>query len=122
MRLALLPAAMAAAQNPHAPVTMPMPLVRTVFFVDRGSWGPSQCIQAASGNNEEVQRLIAVLKTSLSCLWRRPVALVVFIDGQFCYIKSGVGMDQYEPTERHMSFCTWTLIPVNPEILVRAVQ
>ena len=53
------------------------------------------------------------------CPSRRPIALVVFIDDKFCYIKSGVGMDQYEPTERHMSFCTWTLVPVVPEILVR---
>ena len=42
----------------------------------------------------------------------------MFIDSKFCYIKSGVGMDQYEPTERHMSFCTWTLVPVMPEMLV----
>ena len=43
----------------------------------------------------------------------------MFIDSKFCYIKSGVGMGQYEPTERHMSFCTWTLVPVIPEMLVR---
>ena len=60
-----------------------------------------------------------VIASSEQRLPRRPVALVVFIDSNFCYIKSGVGMDQYAPTERHMSFCTWTLVPVNPEMLVR---
>lgn len=45
----------------------------------------------------------------------------MFIDKEYCYIKSTVGMDQYAPTDRHMSFCTWTLVPVNPEILVRPI-
>lgn len=52
---------------------------------------------------------------------RRPVAMVVFIGKEFAYTKNlsteggGVG----PPMKRHMSFCTWTLVSVKPEMLVR---
>lgn len=76
--------------------------------------------EAAPGGLDGVDDVAAqgCVRTSQSSSCR-PVALVVFIDSTFCYVKSGVGMDQYEPTERHMSFCTWTLVPVVPEMLVR---
>ncbi|KAK9810348.1 hypothetical protein WJX72_009180 [[Myrmecia] bisecta] len=47
-----------------------------------------------------------------------PVALVVFIDNRHSYIKSGQGMAQIVPTDRRLSFCTWTLVPLKPEMLV----
>ena len=51
----------------------------------------------------------------------RPVAMVVFIGNEYAYTKnmSTEGGGDGPPMKRHMSFCTWTLVSVKPEMLVR---
>lgn len=48
----------------------------------------------------------------------RPLAMVVFIEKEFVYAKSITGMD-ISKVQRHMTFCAWTLVSVEPEMLVR---
>lgn len=43
--------------------------------------------------------------------------MVVFIDGAYCSTKSVTGMEA-AAVNRHMSFCTWTLVSLKPEMLV----
>ena len=43
--------------------------------------------------------------------------MVVFIDKEYSYCKNTLG-DEAVKAERHLSFCTWTLVSVNPEMLV----
>jgi PAS domain-containing protein len=56
--------------------------------------------------------------TRLVCtIFRAPIALVSLVEKERQWFKSVVGLKVTE-TARSMSFCAWTLIPVNPEVLV----
>lgn len=47
--------------------------------------------------------------------------MVVFIEKEFCYTKSST-VDTDDSTaivKRPISMCSWTLVSVNPELLVR---
>lgn len=48
----------------------------------------------------------------------RPIAVVNFIGKDYCHFQSAVGVSA-PGMERKLSICSWTLIPVNPEVLVR---
>ena len=48
----------------------------------------------------------------------RPIAAVNFIGSDCCYIESSVGLSAAR-IDRNLAMCSWTLIPMNPEVLVR---
>jgi PAS domain-containing protein len=56
--------------------------------------------------------------TRLVCtIFKVPIALVSLVEKERQWFKSVVGL-QVTETSRATSFCAWTLIPVNPEVLV----
>lgn len=54
----------------------------------------------------------------VSTIFGMPVGTVVFIDDEFANLKGASGVELAEPTPREHSICTWTLVPLNPEVLV----
>lgn len=56
--------------------------------------------------------------TQLVCsLFKVPIAIVSLVDKERQWFKSCVGL-QCSQTDRQSSFCAWTLVPKNPEVLV----
>lgn len=56
--------------------------------------------------------------TQLLCsIFHAPIALVSLVDKERQWFKSVQGLEARE-TDRRSSFCAWTLLPVNPEVLV----
>ncbi|KAL0041901.1 hypothetical protein WJX79_008318 [Trebouxia sp. C0005] len=56
--------------------------------------------------------------TQLVCsLFKVPIAIVSLVDKKRQWFKSCVGL-QCSQTDRQSSFCAWTLVPKNPEVLV----
>ena len=56
--------------------------------------------------------------TKLLCsIFNAPIALVSLVDKERQWFKSVQGLEARE-TDRRSSFCAWTLLPVNPEVLV----
>ena len=56
--------------------------------------------------------------TELVCnIFHVPIAIVSLIDKERQWFKSCVGL-QCNQTDRKSSFCAWTLVPKNPEVLV----
>ena len=56
--------------------------------------------------------------TKLLCsIFHAPIALVSLVDKERQWFKSVQGLEARE-TDRKSSFCAWTLLPVNPEVLV----
>ena len=56
--------------------------------------------------------------TQLVCsIFKAPIAIVSLVDKDRQWFKSCVGLNCNQ-TDRKVSFCAWTLIPKNPEILV----
>mmetsp|Transcript_3321 Transcript_3321/g.9610 ORF Transcript_3321/g.9610 Transcript_3321/m.9610 type:complete len:877 (-) Transcript_3321:642-3272(-) len=53
----------------------------------------------------------------VTTIFRAPIALVSLVEQERQWFKSVVGL-QVKETPRSTSFCAWTLIPVNPEVLV----
>lgn len=47
-----------------------------------------------------------------------PIGTVAFIDDKFAEVQGAAGVSVVEPTPREYSICTWTLIPLKPEVLV----
>ena len=52
-----------------------------------------------------------------------PGAAIILIDTSRCYVKSAVGphiqaQSRASSVDRRLSMATWTLVPLNPEILV----
>ena len=46
-----------------------------------------------------------------------PIAIVSLVEKERQWFKSVVGLSVQE-TDRTSSFCAWTLLPVNPEVLI----
>ena len=56
--------------------------------------------------------------TNLVCsIFRLPIAIVSLVDRERQWFKSVVGL-ACSSTERSASFCAWTLLPAQPEVLV----
>lgn len=56
--------------------------------------------------------------TALVCsLFNVPIAIVSLVDKERQWFKSCVGLNCSQ-TDRKSSFCAWTLVPKNPEVLV----
>ena len=57
--------------------------------------------------------------TNLVCsIFRLPIAIVSLVDRERQWFKSVVGLGACTSTERSSSFCAWTLLPAQPEVLV----
>ena len=57
--------------------------------------------------------------TNLVCsIFRLPIAIVSLVDRERQWFKSVVGLGACTSTERYSSFCAWTLLPAQPEVLV----
>lgn len=54
----------------------------------------------------------------VTTLFDMPIGTVVFIDQKHAVVQGAAGMKVAEPTIREYSICTWTLIPIKPEVLV----
>mmetsp|Transcript_8962 Transcript_8962/g.26850 ORF Transcript_8962/g.26850 Transcript_8962/m.26850 type:complete len:941 (-) Transcript_8962:2021-4843(-) len=76
-----------------------------------------QCFGCEPGAPNNEHRFDSIT-TLLSSIFTMPVALVVFLDSALAYIKAETGMSQAEPTSRGLSFCTWTLVTLKPEVQV----
>ena len=50
-------------------------------------------------------------------IFKAPIAIVSLVEKERQWFKSIVGLSVSE-TSRASSFCAWTLLPVNPEVLV----
>lgn len=74
----------------------------------------SLCSMALSPDNDkrfdDITRLVATI-------FAAPIALVSLVEQERQWFKSVVGL-QVTQTPRSTSFCAWTLLPVNPEVLV----
>lgn len=56
--------------------------------------------------------------TQLVCsIFKVPIAIVSLVDKERQWFKSCVGL-KCSQTDRKSSFCAWTLVPKNPEVLV----
>lgn len=56
--------------------------------------------------------------TELVCnIFKVPIAIVSLVDKERQWFKSCVGLNCNQ-TDRKSSFCAWTLVPKNPEVLV----
>ncbi len=50
-------------------------------------------------------------------IFKAPIAIVSLVEKERQWFKSIVGLSVSE-TSRASSFCAWTLLPINPEVLV----
>lgn len=63
-------------------------------------------------------RHIGVLCEQLCSIFRVPIAIVSLIDTERQWFKSAQGLPGVSQTSRATSFCAWTLLPKNPEVLI----
>ena len=59
----------------------------------------------------------ACAAAQLCTIFRVPIAIVSLIDTERQWFKSIQGLPVRE-TDRTSSFCAWTLLPKNPEVLI----
>ncbi len=54
----------------------------------------------------------------LCSIFRVPIAIVSLVDTDRQWFKSAQGLPGVSSTSRATSFCAWTLLPKNPEVLI----
>lgn len=61
---------------------------------------------------------ICRLCLQLCSIFRVPIAIVSLVDTERQWFKSAQGLPGVQETSRATSFCAWTLLPKNPEVLI----
>jgi hypothetical protein len=54
----------------------------------------------------------------LCSIFKVPIAIVSLVDTERQWFKSSQGLGAVTQTSRATSFCAWTLLPKNPEVLI----
>lgn len=54
----------------------------------------------------------------LCSIFHVPIAIVSLVDTDRQWFKSAQGLGEVKETPRTTSFCAWTLLPKNPEVLI----
>lgn len=66
----------------------------------------------------QVTEHVACVSVQLCSIFRVPIAIVSLVDTDRQWFKSAQGLPGVTETSRATSFCAWTLLPKNPEVLI----
>ena len=84
------------------------------YVQDTASGSSASCL--CGGGSSEDNR--CSLHVQLCSIFHVPIAIVSLVDTDRQWFKSIQGLPGVTETPRTTSFCAWTLLPKNPEVLI----
>ena len=84
-----------------------------------GDWQRCQVLCQTVGDPSKADPRFDKLTATLAKLFDVPICMVTLLDGDWTHTASGHGVSPTDPKlRRQHSFCAWSLLPLNPEVLV----
>ncbi|KAK9843847.1 hypothetical protein WJX84_006057 [Apatococcus fuscideae] len=111
-----------AAEMPRQPATHADPCMARALHVDPprplNEDRRQQCLDSCNILDTPAEPRFDDITNLVCSIFRLPIAIVSLVDRERQWFKSVVGLGACTSTERSSSFCAWTLLPAQPEVLV----